>query len=72
MLISVAAMLAAWAFVNWGAFAMRQAGKEMLGSGLKIGLALLPAILGPLMIFNFRRGMKVFAAIRCGENEIAR
>ena len=72
MLICVAVTLVAWAFVAWGAFEMHQTGEETLGSGLKIGLALLPALLGPLAILNFRLGTKVFAAIRRGEDEIAR
>lgn len=72
MLICVAATLVAWAFVAWGAFEMHQAGEETFGSGLKIGLALLPVLLGPFMILNFRLGVKVFAAIRRGENEIGR
>jgi hypothetical protein len=72
MLIGVAITLAAWAFVAWGAFEMQAAGQETLGSGLKIGLGLLPALLAPFIIFNFWRGTKVFAAIRRGENEIGR
>lgn len=68
----VAVTLVAWAFVAWGAFEMHAAGKETLGSGLKIGLALLPAILAPAAAYNFWRGVKVFADIRRGENEIGR
>ncbi|TWT15109.1 hypothetical protein [Reyranella sp. CPCC 100927] len=71
-LICVAVTVVAWAFVAWGALEMHMAGEETLGSGLKIGLALLPAILAPAMFYNFWRGMKVFAAIRRGENEIGR
>lgn len=71
-LICAAVTLVAWASVAWGALEMHAAGRETLGSGLKIGLALLPAILAPFMFTNFWRGMKVFAAIRRGENEIGR
>lgn len=70
--ISLAGTLVAWAFVAWGALEMREAGQDALGPGLKVGLALLPAIFGPFMIYNFWLGMKVFAAIRRGENEIGR
>ena len=72
MLICVAVTFVAWAFVAWGAFEMHQNGEETLGSALKIGLALLPALLGPFMILNFWLGVKVFAAIRRGEDELAR
>lgn len=71
-LICVAVTVVAWAFVAWGALEMHVTGEETLGSGLKVGLALLPAILAPAMFYNFWRGMKVFAAIRRGENEIGR
>lgn len=71
-LICVGVTLVAWAFVAWGAYEMRAEEKETIGSALKVGLALLPAILGPAAIYNFWRGMKVFAAIRGGENEIGR
>lgn|GEM_PF-1688918 len=71
-LICVGVTLVAWALVAWGAYEMRAEEKETLGSALKVGLALLPALLGPAAIFNFWRGMKVFAAIRRGENEIGR
>ena len=72
LLISLAATLLAWAFVAWGALEMRETGQEAIGPGLKVGLALLPAIFGPFAIYNFWLGIKVFAAIRRGENEIGR
>jgi hypothetical protein len=72
LLICVGVTLVACAFIAWGAVEMVQAGGETDGSGLKIGLALLPAILGPAAAFNFWRGVKVFAAIKRGENEIGR
>jgi hypothetical protein len=72
MLVCLGVTGLAWASIAWGAAEMHLAGRETLGSGLKIGLAVLPAILGPFMALNFRRGMKVVAAIRRGENEIAR
>lgn len=72
MLICVAVTFVAWVFVAWGALEMHLAGEETLSSALKIGFALLPALLGPFMILNFWLGVKVFAAIRRGENEIAR
>ena len=51
---------------------MHLAGGETYGSGMKIGLALLPAILGPAAAFNFWRGVKAFAAIKRGDKEIGR
>jgi hypothetical protein len=70
--ICLGVTLAAWAFVAWGALEMHMKGAETMGSALKIGIGLLPAILGPVMAWNFWRGMKVFAAFRRGENVIAR
>ncbi len=72
LLISIAVTVTACAFLLWGAIEMYRAGEETFGSGMKIGLALLPAILGPAAAFNFWRGVKVFAAIKRGENEIGR
>lgn len=72
LLICVAVTLAALASIAWGVFEMQAAGQETLGSGLKIGIALLPAILAPFMALNFWGAMKVMASIRRGENAIAR
>lgn len=73
MLLCLGVTLAAWAFVVWGAVEMYLAGwEEEFSSGAKIGIALLPAILGPAIAYNFWRGVKVFAAIRRGENQIGR
>lgn len=72
LLICVAITLVAWAFVAWGAFEMHASGQDTLDSGLKIGLALLPAILAPVMALNFWGGINVIASIRRGENRIAR
>lgn len=72
VLICVAITLVAFASIAWGVFDMQAAGQETLNSGLKIGLALLPAILAPLMALNFFWGMKVMARVRRGEKAIAR
>lgn len=72
VLICVAITLVAFASIAWGVFEMQAAGQETLSSGLKIGLALLPAILAPLMAVNFWWGMKVMARIGRGEKAIAR
>jgi len=72
LLICIAITLAACASIAWGAYEMQVTGQDTLSSGLKIGLALLPAMLAPAMAWNFWRGMQVFAAIRRGEKEIAR
>lgn len=61
----------AWTSVAWGVVEMWTTG-DTPSSGMKIGLGLLPAILGPLMALNFWAGMKVFAAIKRGDNQIAR
>jgi hypothetical protein len=72
VLISVAILLLSLASIAWGVMDMQAEGKETLGSGLKIGLALLPAILAPFLILNFWGGMRVIAAIRRGDNVFAR
>jgi hypothetical protein len=71
-LICVAITLAALGSIAWGVIEMQMAGQETLSSGLKIGFAILPAIIGPLMAWNFWWGTKVFASIRRGENVIGR
>jgi hypothetical protein len=70
--ICVAIALLSWASIAWGVFEMQADGQETLSSGLKIGLALLPAIIAPLMALNFWWGVKVIASIRRGEKQIAR
>ncbi|MDP3494609.1 MAG: hypothetical protein Q8R82_15980 [Hyphomonadaceae bacterium] len=72
LLICLAITLAACASIAWGVIEMNVAGQETLGSGLKIGIALLPAILAPFMALNFWGGTKVMASMRRGENAIAR
>lgn len=72
LLICMAVTLAACASIGWGVIEMNAAGQETLGSGLKIGLALLPAILAPAMALNFWGAINVMAAMRRGENAIAR
>lgn len=72
VLICVAITLLSWASIAWGVVEMQAAGQETLASGLKIGLAILPAIIAPLMAWNFWWGMKVIASIRRGEKAIAR
>jgi len=72
LFICLAITLAAWASIAWGVIEMNAVGRETSGSGLKIGLARLPAIIGPLMAWNFWWAMKVFAAMRRGEKQIAR
>ncbi len=72
VLICGAITLVAWVSLAWGVFEMHFTGQDTLSSGLKIGLAILPAILAPAMALNFWFGVRVLAAIRSGENEIAR
>lgn len=71
VLICTAATIVAWAVVLWGVLEMHVAG-DSLAAGLKIGLGLLPALIAPALVWNFWRGMAVFAAIRRGDNEIGR
>lgn len=70
--ICVVITLVAWASLAWGIFEMHATGQDTLSSGLKIGLAILPAILAPAMALNFWFGVKAIAALRRGENAIAR
>jgi len=72
LLICVVITLAAWGSIAWGVIEMNAVGQETLGSGLKIGLAMLPGIIGPLMAWNFWWATKVFASVRRGENVIGR
>ena len=72
LLICVAIILLALGSIAWGVVEMNAAGQETLGSGLKIGIALLPAILAPFMALNFWGATKVMASMRRGENAIAR
>ena len=72
VLICLAVTLVSWVSIAWGIAEMSAAGQETQSSGLKIGLALLPAIIAPLMAWNFWWGMKVIARIRRGENQIVR
>jgi hypothetical protein len=46
--------------------------EETSSSGLKIGLALLPALLGPFAALNFWWAVRIVAALRRGENVLAR
>lgn len=72
LLICVAITLVACASIAWGVWDMQSARQETLASGLAIGLALLPAIMAPMLALNFWGAEKKFAAIRRGEGEIGR
>ena len=72
VIICLVITLASWASIAWGIMEMTAAGQETQSSGLKIGLALLPAIIAPLFAVNFWGGMKVMARMRRGEKQIAR
>jgi hypothetical protein len=72
MLICLGVTLLALVVIAWGVWEMHLAGEETMSSGAKIGIGLLPAILGPAMALNFWRGVRVFAAARRGENLIGR
>lgn len=72
VIICVVVAVLSWASIAWGIMEMTTAGQETQSSGLKIGLALLPAIIAPLFALNFWSGMKVIARIRRGDNQIAR
>lgn len=72
MFICAGVTLAAWASVAWGAYELNSTDEEPLGASLMVGLGLLPAMLAPFLVLNFWRGVKVFAAIRRGERQIAR
>ena len=71
--IALAIALLSWASVAWGVLEMRANDwQETSGSGLKIGFALLPALLGPFAALNFWWAVRVEAALRRGENVLAR
>lgn len=72
VLIASAMTAIAWGSVAYGFWEMSVAGVETARSAAMIGLGLLPAILGPFFVFNFWVGMRVIAAVRRGENVIAR
>lgn len=72
VIICLVVALLSWGSIAWGIMEMTAAGQETASSGLKIGLALLPAIIAPLFALNFWSGMKVIARIRRGEGQIAR
>lgn len=72
LLICVGVTLAALASIAWGVWDMQATGQETVASGLAIGLALLPAIMAPMLALNFWAAEKKFAAIRRGEGEIGR
>lgn len=72
VMICLAVTVIAWASIAWGVYEMHATGEETPGSGLKIGLALLPAILAPLPAVNFWRGIRVIASLRRGTNAIGR
>ncbi len=71
-LIGAAITVVSWSCVAWGAVEMRDAEPDALGPALKVGLGLLPAMFGPLIILNFWYATRVFAALRRGTNVIGR
>jgi hypothetical protein len=68
-----AAMLVGGALSVWSGVAdMNALGHETTSTALRIGVGLLVAIIGGLMIFNFAWGMRVIAAMQGGRDVIAR
>ncbi len=70
--IAVALFVLGSGAIAWGALDMALAGAESAGSAIKIGGGILPALIGLLMSFNFRWAVRLVAAMRRGENVIAR
>ena len=71
--IALAITLVSWALILWGLLEMRAAGwADERSSGTKIGLGMLPGIIGPFMVLNFWSAVRIVAALRRGENVLAR
>jgi hypothetical protein len=71
--ICITLLLLSWASLGWGIWEMHAAGGgETFGSALKIGLALLPAILLPFMAANFWWAGRVTAKLKAGETALVR
>lgn len=70
--ITAAIAVGSWLSVAWGAFEMAATGVETTRTALMIGVALLPAIIAPLMAINFWWATRIEAALRRGEGAIGR
>jgi hypothetical protein len=71
--IAIAITLLSWASVAWGVLEMRgNDWQETTASGLKIGLALLPALLAPFMVLNFWWAVRIVEELCAGKNVLAR
>lgn len=70
--ICLALLVASLIALVSGILVMRSAGAETTASATAIALGLLGTVIFSLMLANFVWGMRVFAAIRRGENVIAR
>jgi hypothetical protein len=71
--IALGVTLLAWASIAWGILEMQANGwEETTASGLKIGLAMLPALFGPFMILNFWWAVRIVAALKHGKKVLGR
>jgi hypothetical protein len=73
MFVAIAITSLSFASIMWGVLEMRANDwEETTSSGLKIGLAILPAILAPFLILNFWWAARIESALRSGKDVIAR
>jgi hypothetical protein len=70
--ITLAVSVLSWLSVAWGAAEMAGTGKETTRTAAMIGIALLPAILGPLMALNIWWAVRIVTALRRGEGVVGR
>jgi hypothetical protein len=73
LILCLGVTLLSWLCVAWGALLLRGTEEEEpLGPSMMVGLGILPAIFAPFLVWNFWRGVRVFAAIRRGDELIGR
>jgi hypothetical protein len=72
LFIAAAITLAAWISLALGIWEYQATGVESVRSGLMIALAILPAAIGPLLVWNFWSAIHIMYALRRGEGVLAR
>jgi hypothetical protein len=70
--IVLAVSAASWLSIIWGAAEMAVTGAETTRTGAMIGIAILPATLGPLMALNVWWAVRIVEALRLGESVVGR
>jgi hypothetical protein len=72
LLIALSVSAASWLSIAWGAAEMAAAGVETTRTAAMVGLAIIPAIFGPLLALNVWWAARIVAALRRGENVVGR